>query len=86
MLKIVINIYQELYSTRFKASNWDKFELEFFVGSFLMGAKHNFPSIVSVLYLLRALFSSNCVFPTQTEVRQTKVNTHTSTVCVFKIR
>ena len=42
MLKIVISIYQELYSTRFKVSNRENFELEFFAGSFLMGAKHKF--------------------------------------------
>ena len=87
MHKIVTSSYQELYSIHFKYWKRAKYDTEFVVGSFLMGAKHKFSlDRLGPVPSLCLLYFQTAFSPTHTKDRMIKLDTHTSAVPFFRIR
>lgn len=87
MHKIIGSSYQELYSINFKYWKRVKYDMEFVVGSFLMGAKHKFSlDRLGPLPSLCLLYFQTYLFPAHTKNRTIKLDTHTSAVPFFRFR
>lgn len=87
MHKIVTSSYQELYSIHFKYWKRVKYDMEFVVGSVLMGAKHKFSlGRLDPVPSLCLLYFQSYISPTYTKDRTIKLHTHTSAVPFLQIR